>query len=66
MGIFYESQILHFFSSDWVDDCVGVMPLRTMVISEGNSHVGGVHSTEVVLRQVAGRESLGASGHHQR
>jgi hypothetical protein len=30
-----------------------------MVISEGDGHVGGVHSTEVVLTQVVGRESLG-------
>jgi hypothetical protein len=26
-GIFHESRILHFFSGDWVYDCVGVVPL---------------------------------------
>jgi hypothetical protein len=47
----------------WVDDCVGVVPLRPMVISEGNGHVGGVHFAEVILRQVAWCESLGTSGY---
>jgi hypothetical protein len=45
---------------------VGVVyqvPLRPMVIPEGDGHVGGVHSTEFFLRPVAGRECLGASGH---
>jgi hypothetical protein len=26
-GIFHDSQLLQFFSCDWVDDCVGLVPL---------------------------------------
>jgi hypothetical protein len=40
--------------------------LIPMVVSEGDGHVGGVHSAEVVLGQVTGRESLQASGHPRR
>jgi hypothetical protein len=42
------------------------MLLWPMVVSEGDHNVGGVHSAEVVLGHVAGREALGASGHPQR
>jgi hypothetical protein len=42
------------------------MLLRPMVISEGDGHVGSVHSAEVVLGKVEGRESLRASGHPRR
>jgi hypothetical protein len=40
-----------------VDDGVCLMLLVPMVVSEGDGHVGGFHSTEVVLGQVVGRES---------
>jgi hypothetical protein len=26
-GIFHESRVFHFFSGDWVDDCVGLVPV---------------------------------------
>jgi hypothetical protein len=26
-GILHESRVFHFFSGDWVDDCVGMVPL---------------------------------------
>jgi hypothetical protein len=39
-GIFHESRIFHFFSGDWVDDCVGLVLLLPIVFSEGNGHVG--------------------------
>jgi hypothetical protein len=63
MGIFHERRVFHLFAGDWVDDCVGVVPLRPMVTSKGNGHMSGFHSAEVILRQVSGRESLGTSGH---
>jgi hypothetical protein len=63
MGIFHEGRVFHFFPGDWVDNCVGLVPLLPMVISEGNGHVGGFHSAEVILRQAAERELLGTSGH---
>jgi hypothetical protein len=66
MWVLHERRVFHFFSGDWVDDGVGLVPLRPMVIPEGDGHVGGVHSTKVVLRQVAGRDCLGASGHPRR
>jgi hypothetical protein len=34
-----------------------------MVIPEGDSHVGGVHTAEVLLSQVVGQECLGVSVH---
>jgi hypothetical protein len=46
-----------------VDDGVCLVLLRPMVVSESDGHVDSVHSTEVVLGQVVGRESLRASGH---
>jgi hypothetical protein len=27
MGIFHERRVFHYFSGDWVDDCVGLVPL---------------------------------------
>jgi hypothetical protein len=39
-----------------VDDGVFLVLPIPMVVSEGDDHVGGVHSTEVVLGQVAGRD----------
>jgi hypothetical protein len=48
-GILHEIRVFHFFSGDWVDDCVGMVPLLPMVISEGNRHVGRVHSAKVIL-----------------
>jgi hypothetical protein len=26
-GIFHESRVFHLFSGDWVDDCVGMVPV---------------------------------------
>jgi hypothetical protein len=57
-GILHECHIFHFFSGDRVDDGVCLVMPRPMVVSEGDGHVGGVHSVEVVLGQVVGRESL--------
>jgi hypothetical protein len=48
---------MYSFPSDVVDDGVCLVLPRPMVVSEGDGHVGGVHSAEVVLGQVAG-ESL--------
>jgi hypothetical protein len=39
-GILHESRVFHLFSRDWVDDCVGTVPLRTMVIFLGKSPYG--------------------------
>jgi hypothetical protein len=49
-----EYSIFFIFPSDWLDDCVGMVPLLPMVISEGNGHVGGFYSAEAILKQVAG------------
>jgi hypothetical protein len=57
-GIVHKCHVFHFFSVDGVDDGVCLVLLRPMVVYEGDEHVGGVHSAEVVLGQVAGRESL--------
>jgi hypothetical protein len=66
MGILYECHVLHFFPSGGVDDGSCLVLMRLMVVSNGDSHGVGVHSTEVVLGQVVGRESVRASGHPQR
>jgi hypothetical protein len=26
-GVFHKSRVFHFFSGDWLDDCVGMVPL---------------------------------------
>jgi hypothetical protein len=56
--VFHEGRLFHFFSSDWVKDCIGVMLLKTMVISQGDSHVGRFHVPKVVLWQISGRKIL--------
>jgi hypothetical protein len=48
-----------------VDDGVGLAFPRPIVGSQGDGHVCSVHAAEVVLGQVAGRESSRASGHPQ-
>jgi hypothetical protein len=65
MGILHESWVFHFFASDWVDDCVGLVPLWPIVISEGNYHMGWFHSAYIILRQAAWQESLCVIGHPQ-
>ena len=32
-GILHESRVFHFFAGGWVNDCVGMVSLGTMVIS---------------------------------
>jgi hypothetical protein len=49
MGNLHEFHVFHFFPGDGVNDCVGLVLLRPMVVSKGDGHVDGVHSTEVVL-----------------
>jgi hypothetical protein len=66
VGILHKCHVFHLFSNDGADDGLCLVLLRPMVVSEGNGHVDGVHSAKVVLGQVAGRESLRASGHPRR
>jgi hypothetical protein len=40
------------------NDCIGVMLLGPMVISQGDSHVGIFHVPKVILRQISGRKIL--------
>jgi hypothetical protein len=56
--VFHEGCVFHFFSSDWVNDCIGVMLLGPMVISQGDSHDDGFYVPKVVLRQISGRKIL--------
>jgi hypothetical protein len=57
-GVFHKGHVFHFLSGDGVKECIGLMCPGPMVISKGDGHVGGVHSTEVVFRQVTGRNIL--------
>jgi hypothetical protein len=57
-GVFHKGRVFHFLSGDGVNDCIGLMRLGQMVVYKGNDHVGGVHSAEVVLRQVVGGNIL--------
>jgi hypothetical protein len=66
MEILHKCHVFNFFPGDGVDDIVCLMLPITMVVSEGDGHVGDVHSAEVFLGQVAGRESLRASEHPRR
>jgi hypothetical protein len=65
-GILREYHVFHFFPRDGVDDGVGFVSLRLMVVSQGDGHVRSVNATEVVLGQVAYRESSRSSGHPRR
>jgi hypothetical protein len=56
--VFHEGRVFHLFSSDWVNDCIGVMLLGPMVISQGDIHVGSSHVPKFVLRQIYGRHIL--------
>jgi hypothetical protein len=56
--VFHKGHVFHFFSSDWVKDCIGVVLLVPMVISQGDVHVGSFHVAEVVLGQVPGGKIL--------
>jgi hypothetical protein len=58
MGVFHKGHVFHLFSGDGVNDCIGLLLLGTMVIFKGDGHMGSVHAAEVVLGQVAGRETL--------
>jgi hypothetical protein len=53
-GVFHKGRVFHFLSGDGVNDCISLIRLGPMVVSKGYGHVGGVYSTEVFLRQVAG------------
>jgi hypothetical protein len=57
-GVFHKGHVLHFFSSDGVNDCIGLVLLGPMVISQGDGHVGSVHAEKVVLGQVPGSKIL--------
>jgi hypothetical protein len=56
--VLHKCHVFHFFSGDGVNDGVCLVLLGPMVIPEGDGHVGSVHAAEVVLGQVAGRETL--------
>jgi hypothetical protein len=57
-GVFHEGHVFHFFSGDGVNDCIGLVLLGPMVISQGDGHVGSVHAAKVILGQVAGSDIL--------
>jgi hypothetical protein len=56
--VFHKGHVFHFFSGDWVNDCIGVVLLGSMVISQGDGHVDSFHVAKVVLGQVPGRKIL--------
>jgi hypothetical protein len=47
--VFHEGHVFHFFSSDWLNNCIVLVFLGRMVISQGDGHVGSVHAAKVVL-----------------
>jgi hypothetical protein len=57
-GVLHKCHVFHFFSDDGVNDCIGLVLLGSMVIPEGDGHMGVVHAAEVVLGEVVGREIL--------
>jgi hypothetical protein len=38
--VFHEGHVFNLFSGDWVEDCIGLVLLGPMSISQGNVHVG--------------------------
>jgi hypothetical protein len=56
--VFHEGHVFHFFSGDWVNECICLVLLGPMSISQGDAHVGSVHIAKVVLGQVSGGSIL--------
>jgi hypothetical protein len=56
--VFHKGHVFHFFSSDWVNNCVGLVLMEPMSISQGDGHVDSFHAAEVVLGQVLGGNLL--------
>jgi hypothetical protein len=54
--VFHKGHVLHSFSSDLVNDCIGLVLLGPMESSQGDGHVGNV--PKVVLGQVSGGKIL--------
>jgi hypothetical protein len=52
-GVFHKGHVFHLFSSDWVNECIGVVLLVPMMIYQGDCHVGSFHAAKVVLGQVS-------------
>jgi hypothetical protein len=52
--VFHEGRVFHFFSSDWLNNCIGIMLMGPMVIPQGNFHVSIFHVPKIVLRQISG------------
>jgi hypothetical protein len=64
-SIFHNGHVFHFFSSHWLNDCIGVVLLGSMVIAQRVAHVGYFHVEKVVLGQVLGErfcERIGTLG----
>jgi hypothetical protein len=57
-GVFHKGHLFHFFTGDGVNNCIGLVLLVPMVISQGDGHVDSVHAAKVVLGQVAGSKIL--------
>jgi hypothetical protein len=47
--VFHEGHVFHFFSSDWVNDRIGVVFLGSLVVSHGDGHIGSLHVAKVPL-----------------
>jgi hypothetical protein len=56
--VFHKCHVFHLFSSDRVNDCIGLLLLVPMAISQGDGHVGSVHAAKVVVGQVPGGNIL--------
>jgi hypothetical protein len=56
--VFHKGHVFHLFSSDWVNNRIGVVLLGPMVFSQGDGHVGSFHVEKLVLGQVPGRKIL--------
>jgi hypothetical protein len=56
--VFHEGHIFHLFSGDWLNDCIGLLLLRPVSVSQGDGHVGSVHAVKVVFGKVSGRNIL--------
>jgi hypothetical protein len=54
--VFHKGHVFHFFSGEGVNDCIGLVLLGPMLISQGDGHVGSVHAAKVVLGQVSGEK----------
>jgi hypothetical protein len=57
-GVFHQGHVFHFFNGDRANDCIGLLLLGPIVISQGDGNVYSVDAAKFVLGKVSRRKIL--------